>query len=99
MLLAFEKTHKDFEIYNVATGDYITVSEIARLAMDVAGLSPESVRLDYSGGDRGWKGDVPVVRLNTERIRQLGWRCRLNSRQALCLSMRSLLSDAHLGRL
>ncbi len=28
-----------------------------------AGLHPEQrVRFEYSGGDRGWKGDVPVVR-------------------------------------
>lgn len=99
VLLAHERTRKNFEIYNVATGDYITVDEIARLAIEVTGLSPENVRLEYTGGDRGWKGDVPVVRLNTDRIRKLGWKCRLNSRQALCVSMRSLLADAQAGRL
>ena len=86
-------------MYNVATGDYITVTEIARLAIEVAGLAPESVQLEYTGGDRGWKGDVPVVRLNTNRIRGLGWTCRRNSRQALCVSMHSMLEDARAGRL
>jgi UDP-glucose 4-epimerase len=57
---AHEKTQKNFQVYNVATGDYITVTEIARLAMNVAGLSEEDVRLEYTGGDRGWKGDVPI---------------------------------------
>jgi len=99
VLLAHEKTRKSFEIYNVATGDYITVNEIARLAIEVAGLSPLDVRLEYTGGDRGWKGDVPIVRLNTDRIQKLGWKCRLNSRQALCVSMRSMLADAQQGRL
>ena len=99
VLLAHEKTAKNFEIYNVATGDYITVNEIARLAAEVAGLSPESIRFEYSGGDRGWKGDVPIVRLNTDRIQRLGWKCRLTSRQALCVSMRSMLEDSRLGRL
>ena len=32
-----------------------------------------AVALDYTGGDRGWKGDVPVVRIATDRIRGLGW--------------------------
>ena len=45
--------------YNVATGDYITVTEIADLAVEVVGLDPGSVRYEYTGGDRGWKGDVP----------------------------------------
>ncbi len=99
VLLAHQKTEKNFEVYNVATGDYITVTEIARLAIDVAGLSENSVSLEYAGGDRGWKGDVPIVRLNTDRIRALGWRCRRTSRQALCLAMHSMLEDTRLGRL
>jgi UDP-glucose 4-epimerase len=88
-----------FEVYNVATGDYITVTEIAGLAIEVAGLAPEQVHLEYTGGDRGWKGDVPVVRLNTDRIQALGWSCKRNTRQALCLALNSMLGDARLGRL
>jgi len=86
-------------VYNVATGDYITVTEIANLAIEVAGLPEENVRLEYTGGDRGWKGDVPVVRLNTDRIRALGWTCKRNTRQALCAALQSMLADAKLGRL
>jgi UDP-glucose 4-epimerase len=96
---AHQKTEKNFEVYNVATGDYITVTEIARLAMEVSGLSDEDVRLEYTGGDRGWKGDVPVVRLNTDRIRSLGWTCQRSTRQALCVALNAMLADARLGRL
>jgi UDP-glucose 4-epimerase len=98
VLLAHHKTEKGFEVYNVATGDYITVTEIARLAIEVAGLREENIRMEYTGGDRGWKGDVPIVRLNTGRIRALGWTCRRNSRQALCVAMNAMLQDARLGR-
>ena len=77
----------------------LTIGEIARLAVEVAGLKPESVRFDYSGGDRGWKGDVPVVRLNTDRIKSLGWVCQRTSAQALCVSMQSLLEDSRQGKL
>ena len=92
-------TEKPFEVYNVATGDYITVTEIAQLAIEVAGLALDQVRLEYTGGDRGWKGDVPVVRLNTDRIRSLGWTCKRNTRQALCVSLNALVADARLGRI
>jgi UDP-glucose 4-epimerase len=87
-----------FEVYNVATGDYITVTEIAELAVEVAGLAADQVRLEYTGGDRGWKGDVPIVRLNTDRIRALGWRCKRNTRQALCGALNSMLADSRIGR-
>jgi UDP-glucose 4-epimerase len=99
VLLAHEKTSKNFQVYNVATGDYITVTEIAHLAMQVSGLSDEDVRLEYTGGDRGWKGDVPVVRLNTNRIQGLGWTCRRTSEHALCVSLQSMVEDSRAGRL
>ncbi len=99
VLLAHQKASDGFEVYNVASGDYITVNEIARLAMEVSGLSDEEVRVEYTGGDRGWKGDIPVVRLNTDRIRSLGWTCHRTSQQALCISLHSMLEDARAGRL
>jgi UDP-glucose 4-epimerase len=55
--------------------------------------------LEYSGGDRGWKGDVPIVRLNTDRIRALGWNCRAGSREALRQSLLALIDDVRDQRL
>jgi len=99
VLTAYRKGEKPYEVYNVATGDYITVTEIAQLAVEVLGRAPDSVQFRYSGGDRGWKGDVPVVRLAIQRIRAIGWRCRRSSRQALDASMRSMLEDIRAGRI
>ena len=53
---------------------------------------------EYTGGDRGWKGDVPVVRLNTDRIRALGWKNERSCREALRDSLRSMIGDARLNR-
>lgn len=99
VLLAHRCRKMPFEVFNVATGDYITVAQIAELALEVVGLERSSVNFEYTGGNRGWKGDVPVVRLNTDRIRSLGWTCKRSSRQALCVSMRALLEDAMEGKL
>jgi UDP-glucose 4-epimerase len=99
VLTAYRQEEKSYEVYNVATGDYISVTEIAQLAAEVLGLAPGSVQFRYSGGDRGWKGDVPVVRLATERIRAIGWRCRRSTREALHASMRSMLADIRANRM
>ena len=88
-----------FGVYNVATGDYITVREIVELAIDVVGLDLGSVDVRYGTEDRGWKGDVPIVRLSTERLKSLGWRCRRDTRLALRDSLLSMLADAQAGRL
>jgi UDP-glucose 4-epimerase len=93
------REHDGFDVFNVATGDYITVTEIAELAVDVVGLDREAVAFRYTGGDRGWKGDVPVVRLDTERIKRLGWTCERGSSDALRAAMASMLVDARAGRL
>ena len=98
VLYANRHCPKPFEVYNVATGDYITVTEIAELAVECLAL-PRHPRFEYSGGDRGWKGDVPVVRLNTERIKALGWRCRHDTRAAMRLALRALIDDLRSGRL
>jgi len=97
VLHANERTTAIFQAFNVATGDYVTVTEIADLAVEVVGLK---IKPDYlfTGGDRGWKGDVPIVRLNTDRIRALGWSNALNTREALRKSLESLFGDERILR-
>jgi UDP-glucose 4-epimerase len=94
ILLAHAATKDQFGVYNVATGDYINVNEIADLAGRCVGLDPSSVEYVPTGGDRGWKGDVPVVRLNTNRIRKLGWRCARSSEQALRDALESMVAES-----
>lgn len=89
---------KPFEVFNVATGDYITVTEIADLAVECLGLDPKPA-YDYTGGNRGWKGDVPIVRLNTDRIRALGWTCGRSTREALRQSLLALIDDVRAKRI
>jgi UDP-glucose 4-epimerase len=79
--------------FNVATGDYVTVREIVALALEVLGLDENEVRVEYGPDPRGWKGDIPVVRLNTDRIRALGWRPSTGSAGALRASMQEMLND------
>jgi UDP-glucose 4-epimerase len=98
VLLAHERCTRPFEVFNVATGDYITVTQIADLACACVGLSPEQVHYEYTGGDRGWKGDVPVVRLNIDKARTLGWRPTRTSAGALREAMQAMLVDLKAGR-
>ncbi len=94
VLHAYRYCDDPFSVFNAATGDYITVTEIADLAVDVLGLNKAHVEYHYSGGDRGWKGDVPVIRLNSDRLCALGWQCRNSTREAVRRSLVALLDDA-----
>jgi UDP-glucose 4-epimerase len=92
VLAAFAQVNSGFAVFNVGTGDSITVTEIAEIAVQCLGVNPRPF-FEYTGGNRGWQGDVPVVRLDTRKIRSLGWQPRLNSRQAIYLSLKELIAD------
>jgi UDP-glucose 4-epimerase len=87
-----------FASFNVASGDYVTVREIVRLAIDVVGLDLADTRVEYGRQPRGWKGDVPVVRMSTSRIRALGWGPSAGSASALRASMEAMSNDLAVGR-
>jgi UDP-glucose 4-epimerase len=91
--LAAAGTTAKYEVFNVATNDYITVKEIADLAVKVSGLAPEDVQYEFTGGDRGWKGDVPVVRFDCAKIKALGWEARRSSAEAVTDAMKAMLDE------
>jgi UDP-glucose 4-epimerase len=85
---------RPFDTYNVATDDYITVTEIAKLTCETMGLRPATVSFEYTGGDRGWKGDVPQVLFNVEKIKALGWHARRTSHEAMRASLQAMLDES-----
>ena len=82
-----------YDVFNVAAENYITVREIADLAVSISGLDPGSVRYEFTGGDRGWKGDVPIVRFDCGKIKALGWRCGRTSEEAVRDAMAAMLKE------
>ena len=86
-----------YDVFNVATDDYITVREIADMAVEVSGLAPGSVQYEFTGGDRGWKGDVPIVRFDCSKIKALGWRCRRSSAEAMRDAMAAMREELARG--
>jgi UDP-glucose 4-epimerase len=96
MLALTDRGWRGFEIFNAGTGDYVTVTEIAELVIERMGLT--SVCLHYTGGSRGWKGDVPSVRIRSDKLAALGWRCRHSSREALIDSIDANIVEAVRGR-
>jgi UDP-glucose 4-epimerase len=74
-------------IFNLGTSDRISVAEIARMVADAAG---GRARIEYTGGDRGWTGDIPQQLLSIARVERLGWTPQLTSRQAVERTVREI---------
>jgi UDP-glucose 4-epimerase len=87
LVLRHEGLKQNFEVFNVATDDYITVTEIADMSCEVLGLNKDQVNYVYTGGDRGWKGDVPRVLFDASKIKSHGWQARYSSTAALKASL------------
>ena len=56
--------------FNLGTETTTSVDEIAEIVSEVLDVDPT---FEYTGGDRGWTGDVPKMRLSTEKLTGLGW--------------------------
>ena len=74
--------------YNLGTRTTTSVRTIADIVADEMGLSPEYA---FTGGERGWVGDVPRMRLSVEKLAALGWEPTSSSDDAVRRAVRELL--------
>ena len=94
MLIGINHSHGRVEIYNVGSEDQVNVKEIADIICQEMDL--RDVKYVYTGGvdgGRGWKGDVKVMLLSIEKIKSLGWKPKLNSRQAVERTVKAILHE------
>lgn len=89
MLCAFHNCDNQCEVFNLGTESTVKVSVIAQIVVEEMGL--RNVKFEYTGGRRGWPGDVPVVRFDLKKIKQLGWEARHGSEEAVRIATRRLL--------
>jgi UDP-glucose 4-epimerase len=86
MLHVVHSGRSKLERFNISPdGSATTVRRIAETVVRV--VSPQA-RIRYTGGDRGWVGDVPRFEYSIEKIKAAGWRPRLTSDAAVELAVR-----------
>jgi UDP-glucose 4-epimerase len=71
-------------IYNLGTDETVTVDDSIATITAQMGVTPQ---VQKAGGDRGWAGDSPLIHLDTEKIRSLGWAPTLNIRDAIARTL------------
>lgn len=83
-------TKEGVTLYNIGTEGSSSVTTIANIVCEEMGLS--SVKYRYTGGNGGWKGDVPMFRYSTEKILATGWRAKYTSDEAVRKTVRDNIS-------
>jgi len=91
MLFGFEKSREQINLFNLGTDGTTEVNEIAKMVIDEMGL--KDVKLKYTGGKRGWKGDVPRFQFDISKIKSLGWKPKYDSSDAVRKAIKDLLAE------
>jgi len=91
MLFIREKAGERLNYFNIGPLDEgMTVRAIAEEVVRVA--SP-GARIRYTGGEKGWVGDVPRFNYSLRKLQDLGWQPRCSSEQAVKTAVQALWND------
>ncbi|AIY90693.1 NAD-dependent epimerase/dehydratase family protein [Geoglobus acetivorans] len=90
MFHAVRNADETVNIFNIGSEDQIKVRRIAEIVCEEMGLNPV---FRFTGGERGWKGDVPVMLLAIERLKSLGWTPEYGSEEAVRKTVQDLLNE------
>jgi UDP-glucose 4-epimerase len=91
MLYATGKAKGTVNTFNIGSEDWIDVKSIAEIVTEEMHLPTTKFR--FTGGERGWVGDVPKMQLSVEKIKGLRWKPQIGSRESVRLAVRDLLKE------
>lgn len=91
IIFGLQNTNERINLFNLGCESSIDVTTIANIVVEEIGL--KNVKFKYTGGDRGWPGDVAQVRFNCERINKLGWNARYTSDEAVRFVVKALVKE------
>lgn len=89
-IMKFAFQEKDgVTVYNIGAEGETSVDKIAEIVCDEMGLT-ETV-FEYTGGESGWKGDVPRFQYCLDKVHAEGWRAEYTSDEAVRKTVRENL--------
>jgi len=85
-----EHADQDLNTYNLGTRTTTSVTAIADIICEEMDINPNYT---YTGGDRGWTGDVPKMQLSIEKLASLGWEPSMSSHEAVRRGSQDLIAE------
>jgi len=90
ILFGFQHPQEQVNVLNLGTNSSTNVIAIANMVIEAMGLS--RIEFRYTGGERGWKGDIPQVRFDITKMKNLGWKSECSSDEAVEKAIKDILS-------
>ena len=91
ILYAYRHAREKVNMFNIGCNSTTSVSRIAEIIVEAMGL--KNVAFKYTGGKRGWPGDVPHFELDVSKLKDLGWTAKLTSEEAVRKAARELIDE------
>ena len=91
MLFIHDHAQEKLNCFNIGTSDSVTT--VKYLAETTVRQAQPAAKIRYTGGNRGWVGDVPKVNYSVEKLKKLGWSPRLTSNQAVDRAVAEIVSE------
>jgi UDP-glucose 4-epimerase len=92
MCYASEKSKAQCEVFNLGCESVTSVTKVAEIVIQEMGL--KNVNYRYTGGTRGWPGDIAIVHYDISKIQRLGWQAKHSSDEAVRIATRRLLINS-----
>ncbi|MCC6053997.1 MAG: NAD-dependent epimerase/dehydratase family protein [Thermosphaera sp.] len=92
-MTAWRKTSSYFEVYNVASEDWITINELADIVIETMGLKNVEKKYKPILHGVGWLGDVKKIALRIDKIKRQGFKPSMNSRETVKQTVMDILEE------
>jgi len=91
MLFVVGHAKETVNTFNIGSEDWIDVRSIAEIVKNEMHLPETQFR--FTGGERGWVGDVPKMQLAVDKIKKLRWKPQTGSRESVRIAVRAMLAE------
>lgn len=91
MLFIVDRAEAPLNFYNIGTAGSITTVKYLAEAV-VQRMSP-GAKIRYTGGSKGWVGDVPKFNYSVEKLKALGWSPKLTSNEAVDRAVAEIVAE------
>lgn len=91
MLHIWQRSQDRLNYFNIAPPD--TATTVRHIAEETVRQVSPTATIHYTGGDRGWVGDVPKFQYSIAKLQRLGWSPRLTSNQAVEQAIREVSAE------
>ena len=87
----FNTSTSPINLYNLGSHDTCSVRRIAEIVVEETGCRDATI--EYTGGDRGWAGDIPRAMLSIEKMLSTGYDVNYNSEAAVRHTTKCLIEE------